>query len=61
MPKPKRLEGVRCECGTYTKFTAYVYAHWDIPMTFTCPKCRQRYIVLNGCVEKEENYDAPSH
>lgn len=59
-PKPPP-KGVTCKCGKFEKFPAYVYAHWDIPLNYTCPACGQRYVILNGCAEKEENYDAPSH
>lgn len=47
-------KGVLCECGEFTEFTTWVYAHWDIKSEFACPKCDKRYIIFQGNAELEE-------
>jgi len=43
-------KGVQCRCGKFTPFSLYVYAHWDIPLLFTCPDCEVKYNILAGDV-----------
>ena len=61
MPRKKALpEGMTCEaCGRFDKYPAYVYAHWDIPLTFTCPTegCGKKYVVWQGNVMTEDKYE----
>lgn len=42
------LDGVSCECGQFTAYTAYVAAHWNERLVFTCPKCTAKYDVIQG-------------
>jgi Zn finger protein HypA/HybF involved in hydrogenase expression len=60
MPIPPRPEGTTCEqCGTFSPFPAYVFAHWTILLTFTCPTCGQKYEVFEGeSVPLQENSHA---
>ena len=41
-------KGVSCECGEFTPFSMWVYAHWTTPAVFTCPKCDRKYTVQRG-------------
>lgn len=44
-PLPK---GYTCtECGTTHVYPAYVYAHWDVPLTHTCD-CLARFHIISG-------------
>lgn len=55
--KRDKPQGFPCECGQYHGFSLYVLAHWDIPLTHTCPKCKAVHYVLRGkvqLVEKDE-------
>lgn len=47
-PGPELTAGLKCECGHFEKFPAYVYAHWDLPLNFRCPKCDAWYELLRG-------------
>lgn len=40
--------GFKCKCGKYHKFTAYVMAHWNVRLDFTCEKCGRKLYVLRG-------------
>lgn len=40
--------GFKCTCGTAQLYHAYVYAHWQEPLLFTCPYCRSQWEVLRG-------------
>ena len=51
-PGPELTAGLKCECGHFEKFPMYVYAHWGIPLTFTCSECGARYEVLRGACER---------
>lgn len=44
------VKGFRCRCGEYHRFPPYVYAHWNIILTFTCPKCNRKCEILQGQV-----------
>jgi len=44
-------KGMTCECGEYTKYDMYVYAHWTVELVFTCPKCKAKYGLLEGVAE----------
>jgi hypothetical protein len=44
MKKPEK--GFTCECGTFHEFGAYVAAHSDIELIFTCSKCGRKHIVI---------------
>lgn len=44
----KDRKGFKCKCGRYEKFSAYVYAHTQDSLVFTCPKCKKRYEILDA-------------
>ena len=50
----KENRGVQCDCGKYTPFSSWVYAHWDNVAEFTCPKCNKRYTIFQGKVKLEK-------
>lgn len=41
-------DGFTCKCGEKHKYPAYVYAHWETRLVFTCPKCQRKYTVRQG-------------
>lgn len=47
-------KGVQCECGEFTPFTSWIFAHWDIVSEFTCPKCDRRYELFQGQIKLED-------
>ncbi len=64
MTKKINDEGYTCKCGTYHKYPAYVYAHWDISLNHTCD-CRRVNVILSGVVRigdapKEKYSPAPT-
>lgn len=62
MPR-KRPEGVTCEaCGHFEPFVAWVYAHWDIPLVYTCTTegCGAKYETIAGTITRLENEDGRS-
>jgi hypothetical protein len=53
MKKEKPLpKGFTCDCGALHSFPPYVYAHWDVPLQFTCPNCKRCFEVLHGNAEE---------
>jgi hypothetical protein len=40
--------GVRCLCGNENRFSVWVYAHWRMKITFTCPSCHAKCTLLRG-------------
>lgn len=42
----------KCECGETHVYPAYVYAHWNEEMLFTCPKCKVQYSIIQGIASK---------
>ena len=42
-------KGFTCECGVRENYPAYVFAHWDNDLIFTCG-CKRKYSVLRGIV-----------
>ncbi len=38
-------DGLTCPCGKREKFSGYVYAHKNDPLTFTC-ECGRKYNIL---------------
>lgn len=42
-------KGFVCECGKRHDFVGYVYAHWDIELSHTCP-CGRKHIIYSGIV-----------
>ena len=42
------LKGIQCECGLFSPFSAYVYAHMREVLLFTCPRCKRGYSVFCG-------------
>lgn len=49
-------EGYRCECGIYTKYTSYVYAHWETSLRHVCD-CGREYTILRGIATMvKDNY-----
>jgi len=43
----KKEGGVTCTCGKFSKFPAYVYAHWSDELIYRC-ECGQEWLVLSG-------------
>jgi hypothetical protein len=39
-------EGYTCRCGTYHKYTGYVFAHAHIKLNHTCDNCGVEVVVL---------------
>lgn len=52
--KKEKQKGIKCECGKFTPFTSWVFAHWNIVSEFACPKCDRRYTIFKGEVKLEE-------
>jgi len=52
--KTQNQKGVQCECGEFTPFTSWVFAHWDIVSEFACPKCDRRYTIFQGQAKLED-------
>ncbi len=53
MNKKKSLpKGFICRCGERHEFHVYVYAHWDIVLTFDCPGCGQ-WEIFKGKVQNK--------
>lgn len=47
----KLPRGFKCQgCGRKERFPAYVYAHWDIGLLWTCPDCETTHRVQRGHV-----------
>ena len=53
MRKEKLTEGMTCECGKYEKYPAYIYAHWDDPVIYTC-ECGIAYVIFRGRATREK-------
>lgn len=47
-------KGVTCKCGEFTPFHVWVYAHMNIEIEFTCPKCGTKYTVFDGYAEEQD-------
>lgn len=41
-------KGFTCDCGEKVRYPGYVYAHWDIPLIYTCEKCGQQWAIIKG-------------
>jgi hypothetical protein len=41
-------KGFTCVCGEYHAYSVYVYAHWDFSLSFICPKCNRKYVIMRG-------------
>jgi hypothetical protein len=55
--KPIRNEngitiGHKCDCGNEWKWPAYVFAHYDAELKFTCPKCQEQVIICEGEIQE---------
>jgi transcription elongation factor Elf1 len=51
-------KGFTCKpCGTYHKYPSYVYAHWDMTLTHTCPKCGAKHEIVSGVATLTEKGD----
>ena len=48
-------EGFECQCGEYHKYPGYVFAHWDLRLTFTCKHCKRKYLILKGLATKQKD------
>lgn len=48
-------KGVHCACGLFSRYPAYVYAHWDIVLVFTCPHCKREYEIIGGTATEKGN------
>lgn len=48
-------------CGTALAFSTYVYAHWDVVLVHTCPKCDAHHEILRGrvCHDSQSGHPAP--
>jgi hypothetical protein len=52
--------GFFCKCcGRRSEFGMYVFAHWDITLSHTCPDCGEVSSVLRGHVERVERGKVP--
>jgi len=41
-------KGYTCtKCGAFHRFTAYVYSHWDMPLTHLCD-CGVHHDIMRG-------------
>ena len=49
-PLPK---GFTCDCGREERYPAYVYAHWNTALTYTCD-CGQKWSLFRGIARKEK-------
>ncbi len=38
--------GIECDCGHFSPFTAWVLAHMNVAIMFTCQKCDKKWRVL---------------
>lgn len=54
------IRGFECECGEYHAYPAYVFAHYDFDLAFTCPKCGAEYSVLSGIARKKSSHSIES-
>lgn len=45
--------GFTCECGEETKYSPWVYAHWDTELVYQCPKCKNVYNLIRGFAVKQ--------
>lgn len=41
-------KGFICVCGKEHNYPVYVFAHYDVELTFTCPGCNKEYDILSG-------------
>ena len=49
----KLKRGHKCpKCGKEAKWVAYVYAHWNDEIIYTC-ECGQKVSICRGCVIEE--------
>lgn len=49
--KPEFPKGFTCaSCGKFTRYDAWVYAHWQELLTATCPACGKKYTLRAGRV-----------
>jgi hypothetical protein len=46
-----KTRGVYC-CGVLNEFSAWVYAHWDERLVFSCPQCGKKFSVCRGVVSE---------
>lgn len=46
-------KGYTCECGKFHKFSAYVYAHYDVELVHACD-CGRKNTLIGGCVSHTE-------
>lgn len=68
-PYPKRRialdEHWACECGKTYRVTAYVAAHWRVPLTHVCIECNRKHDLWLGSLvyrghKKEDLIRRPS-
>lgn len=50
MKKESLPKGFTCECGTFHKFSAYVFAHWTDDLRWKCD-CGRVYMIQEGAAE----------
>lgn len=43
--KPYAIE---CECGNIDALSGYVYAHWDVALTYHCNSCGIECTIIYG-------------
>jgi hypothetical protein len=53
--------GYVCSCGKFHRFTAWVYAHWDIPISSECDACgRTSHLMQGRTFHTDEKKKAPA-
>lgn len=40
-------KGITCSCGKFTAFSMWVFAHWNIEISFTC-ECKKKFNLVSG-------------
>lgn len=51
-------KGFDCpHCGQYHEFSMWYFAHYDEPVSFTCPKCDKTTNLLNGEMDHNDPSD----
>lgn len=42
-------KGITCSCGKFTAFSMWVFAHWNIEISFTC-ECKKKFNLVSGTI-----------
>jgi hypothetical protein len=51
---------LQCHCGHVEVYPAYVFAHWNETLDFTCPNCKAKWSILRGKAEGQKRKRAKS-